>query len=76
MHRNLDFCGFVYNRKKTFIRKRITKNMRRNYFKFNRNHTQKRARAMLSYYGWVRHTNSYILYKKYFNLKLLKEVAK
>jgi len=55
---------------------RITKNMRKHYYKFTKKHTQKQARSMLSYYGWVKHTNSYVLYKKYFNLKLLKEVAK
>lgn len=75
-YRRLDFCGFVYTRDKTFIRKRITKNMRRTWFRFNKSHTQKKARRMLSYYGWVKHSNSYVLYKKYFNLKLLKEISK
>lgn len=75
-YRNLDFCGFVYSRDKTFIRKRITRNMRRTWYRFNKSHTQKRARRMLSYYGWVKHSNSYVLYKKYFNLKLLKEMSK
>lgn len=75
-YRNLDFCGFVYLRDKTFIRKRITRNMRRTWYRFNKSHTQKKARRMLSYYGWVKHSNSYVLYKKYFNLKLLKEMSK
>jgi len=70
---SLEFCGFVFTRDKTFIRKRITKNMRRKCFKFNKNPTKHNAQSMLSYYGWVKHTDSYILYKKYFNLKLLKE---
>lgn len=75
-YRSLDFCGFVYTRDKTFIRKRITRNMRRTWYRFNKSHTQKKARRMLSYYGWVKHSNSYVLYKKYFNLKLLKEMSK
>lgn len=75
-YRRLDFCGFVYLRDKTFIRKRITRNMRRAWYRFNKSHTQKKARRMLSYYGWVKHSNSYVLYKKYFNLKLLKEMSK
>lgn len=75
-YRRLDFCGFVYTRDKTFIRKRITRNMRRTWYRFNKTHTQKKARRMLSYYGWVKHSNSYVLYKKYFNLKLLKEMSK
>jgi len=74
--RYLDFCGFVFTREKTFIRKRITRNMRRKYFKFNKNPTTHNAQSMLSYYGWVKHTDSYILYKKYFNLKLLKGALK
>jgi len=74
--RRLDFCGFVFTRDKTFIRKRITKNMRKKYFRFNKEHTKHNAQSMLSYYGWVKHTNSYVLYKKYFNLKLLKGALK
>jgi len=74
--RRLDFCGFVFTRDKTYIRKRITRNMRKANFRFNKKHNRHNAQSMLSYYGWVKHTNSYILYKKYFNLKLLKEVSK
>ena len=50
--------------------------MRRKCFKFNKNPTKHNAQSMLSYYGWVKHTNSYILYKKYFNLKKLKGALK
>lgn len=75
--RNLDFCGFVYSGNKTFIRKGITRKMRRAYFKFNKTKSQSKARSLISYYGWVKHTDSYILYKKYFNnLKQIKEETK
>lgn len=64
--RKLDFCGFVYTRKKTFVRKRITRNMRRQSFKFRKTRSVRSARALMSYFGWLKHSNSYILYLKYY----------
>lgn len=64
--RKLDFCGFVYTRKKTFIRKRITRNMRRQFFKFEKTHSLHASRALMSYYGWIINSDSYVLYKKYY----------
>jgi len=63
--RNLDFCGFCFNRKKTTIRKRITRNLRRSFFRFFRKPGRRNAASIMSYYGWVSHTDSYILYQKY-----------
>lgn len=40
--------------------------MRREYFKFMKTHSLKSARALMSYYGWLVNSNSYILYKKYY----------
>ncbi|MCK9235907.1 MAG: RNA-directed DNA polymerase [Acholeplasmataceae bacterium] len=73
--RRLDFCGFVYTREKTFVRKRITRNMRRQYFKFQKSHSLKSAQALMSYYGWLKNSDSYILFRKYFyNIKQMKGV--
>lgn len=73
--RKLDFVGFVYTREKTFVRKRITRNMRRQYFKFEKKPTLKLAQAMMSYYGWLKNSDSYILYKKYYQkINLMKGV--
>ena len=76
--RNLDFCGFCFNRKKTTIRKRITRNLRRSFFRFFRKPGRRNAASIMSYYGWVSHTDSYILYQKYFskNTKNYKEILK
>jgi len=74
--RNLDFCGFVFKRNKTFVRKRITKNMRRKAIYFKKKPTRHLAFSLLSYYGWLKHTDSYVLYKKYYNMNKLKEMIK
>ena len=73
--RTLDFCGFCFKRNKTFIRKRITKRMRMKHFSFKRKPNKHNAASLMSYYGWLVHTDSYILFKKYYkdNLKLIKE---
>lgn len=73
--RNLDFCGFVFTRTKTFVRKGITKNMRRQHYKFNKKPTLQSAQALMSYYGWLIHSDSYILYIKYYaNINKMKGV--
>lgn len=75
--RFLDFVGFVYTRNKTFVRKRITRNMRREYFKFEKRQSLKSAHALMSYYGWLKHSNSYILYIKYYKkINLMKGVIR
>lgn len=73
--RKLDFCGFVFTRNKTFVRKRITKNMLRQYVKFIKTRSLHSARSLMSYYGWILHSDSYILYKKYYGkINVMKEV--
>lgn len=73
--RRLDFCGFCFTRDKTFIRKRITRRMRSKYYSFRKRPNRHNAASLMSYYGWVKHTDSYILFKKYYRdkLKLIKE---
>jgi hypothetical protein len=68
--RRLDFCGFCFTRDRTFIRKRISKRMRAKYYSFLKRPNSHNAASLMSYYGWVIHTDSYILFKKYFKNKL------
>jgi hypothetical protein len=72
--RHLDFCGFCFGRDKTYVRKRITKRMRRRYFSFFKNPSKRKAASLMSYYGWLKCTDSYILFKKYFSkINIIKE---
>lgn len=64
--RSLDFVGFTLNHHKTFIRKRITLRCRRAAMRYKQKPTLKGAYALASYQGWYKHSNSYILEKKYF----------
>ena len=76
--RRLDFCGFCFTRDKTFIRKRITRRMRHKYYSFQKRPTMHNAAALMSYYGWVVNSDSYILYDLYYKkyMKLYKGALK
>jgi hypothetical protein len=76
--RRLDFCGFCFTRNKTFIRKRITRRMRHKYYSFQKRPTMHNAAALMSYYGWVVNSDSYILYDLYYKkyMKLYKGALK
>lgn len=63
--RPLDFCGYCFGRDKTFIRKRITKRMRRKSFNYSKRPSKHTASALMSYYGWLKHSDSYLLFKRY-----------
>lgn len=75
--RALDFVGFVFTRNKTFIRKRITKRARRKSFKYKIKSNIKNAKSLMSYYGHYKHSDSYFLFKIYFNSfkKIKKEIS-
>jgi hypothetical protein len=49
--------------------------MRAKYYSFLKRPNRHNAASLMSYYGWVKHTNSYILFNKYFKdkLKMIKE---
>jgi hypothetical protein len=74
----LDFCGFCFTRNKTFVRKRITRRMRSKHFQFTKKRNAHNAKSLLSYYGWLKHTDSYVLYQKYYkdDIKKMKEASK
>lgn len=63
--RPLDFCGFCFQRNRTFIRKRITKRMRRKSFVYLKNPSKHTASSLMSYFGWLKHSDSYPLFIKY-----------
>lgn len=69
---DLDFMGFRFFRYKTIMRKAIALRIRRRIAKMGKSQKNniKDARAVLSYYGWVKHTDSYYFYHKYFVEKL------
>jgi len=73
--RPLDFCGFCFQRNKTFIRKRITKRMRRKSFSYSKKPSKHTASSLMSYFGWLKHSDSYPLFKRYMqpHFKQMKE---
>ena len=80
--RPIDFLGFRFYRNKTTLRRRNALRIRRRVKKaFRKGRTTIRdARAILSYLGWIKHSNSryyFAVYiKPYVNIKKLKEVIK
>ena len=78
----MTFYGYRFYRGYTTLRSsnflRIRRRVRKVYKKGNLN--SKDAHAILSYTGWIKHSNSYKIRKKYIekyvNLKKCKEVVK
>jgi len=68
--RRLDFCGYCFEREKTFVRKRITNRMRKRSAIFKKSQQKHTALSLMSYLGWLKHSDSYILYKKYYASKI------
>ncbi|MGL5715057.1 MAG: RNA-directed DNA polymerase [Paraclostridium sp.] len=80
--RALDFMGFRFFRRKTILRKsimlRITRKAKRIFRKPNT--SVKNAQSMLSYLGWIKHSNSRNLYlkwiKPYIDIEQLKNIVR
>ncbi len=77
--RFLDFMGFRFYRNKTTLRKNILIKMTRKARQINKTGVNwYNASAMLSYMGYIEHTNSYEVYYKYIKpyvkIKTLKKV--
>lgn len=78
----LDFMGFRFFRRKTILRKsimhRITRRVR-NVSKKSKP-TNRDASGVISYLGWIKHSDSYALFCKwirpYLNIRLLKSVIR
>ena len=64
---DLDFMGFRFFRYKTIIRKSIFLRIRRRMKNFKKRETISihDVRAILSYFGWIKHTNSFTFYREY-----------
>lgn len=78
--RFLDFMGFRFYRNKTTLRKNILIRMTKKARQINKTGVNwYNASAMLSYMGYVKHSNSYGVYckyiKPYVNIKQLKKVV-
>lgn len=79
--RDIDFLGFRFYRDHTTLRRRNALRIRRRFKRVYQKGkiTIKDARALLSYLGWITHSNSHNYYVKYIkpyvNIKKLKEVV-
>lgn len=64
--RPIDFLGFKFYRDKTVLRKRNALRIRRRIKRiYNKGKlTVKDARCIISYYGWIKYTDSYFYYNK------------
>ncbi len=80
--RAVDYLGFRFFRHKTILRKRNALRIRRRIKKVWKKPkpTYSDAAAVLSYLGWLKHSDSYHYYQKYvkpyINIKRLKEVIR
>lgn len=65
--RAIDYLGYRFFRNKTILRKRNTLRIRRRFRKIERKGylTLKDACAVVSYWGWIKHSDSYHFYEKY-----------
>ena len=78
-YKNIDMMGYVVGLKCTTIRKSIFRRIRRQfirawrYYKKNKHLTLKRARSVVSYFGFIKYTNSFHFVKKMKVLKLFEK---
>jgi len=65
--RAIDFLGFRFFRNKTILRKRNALRIRRRIVKIKKKGklNYKDACAVISYWGWIKRSNSYNFYNKY-----------
>lgn len=65
--RDIDFLGMRFYRDRTLLRKRNALRIRRRMQKIAKKGrlTVKDASAVISYWGWIKHTNSHTFYHKY-----------
>jgi len=78
---DLDFMGFRFFRDKTIMRKAISLRIRRRVAKVSKisKPSIKDVKAVLSYFGWIKHTNSFNFYndvvRKNLDIKKLKRMV-
>lgn len=66
-NRAIDFLGFKFYRDRTILRKRNALRIKRRYKKISKKPTlnYKDASAIISYWGWIKRSNSYKFYQTY-----------
>lgn len=76
--RAIDFLGFRFFRNKTILRKRNSLRIRRRASKIAKKETlnYKDATAMISYWGWIKRSNSYRFYNEVIKPKVSIQQAK
>ena len=72
--RAVDFAGYKLYKDCRTIRRRIFKRLRRNILRISKKITLKRARTFMSYYGFVKHSDSARIIEKYFSLVNIKKI--
>jgi len=79
--RAIDFLGLRFFKNKTILRKRNCLRVKRRMVKINRKNeaSRKDACAVISYWGWIKRSNSYKFYNKYIkeilNINLAKKIV-
>lgn len=63
--RDLDFMGFRFKRDRTILRRSLHYRITRKATRVAKKTTIKGASAMVSYMGYIKHTNSYTTYRNY-----------
>lgn len=74
--RAIDFAGYKLYKDCRTIRKRTFRRIRRCIFRISKHLTLKRARTFMSYYGYIKHSDSSTLTAKYFKLISVKKIRK
>jgi hypothetical protein len=62
--RRINFLGFMFDNRRAYLRKRIAKSFKRAARKYNSGNVSK-ARSLVSYHGWAKHSDSWNLWNKY-----------
>lgn len=75
----IDFCGYRHYRGFTTIRRRIWRRIHRLFYRLRKWISLKRARSFMSYYGYITHTNSHYIEKRYFaffDMKAVRQIIR
>lgn len=75
----IDFCGYRHYRGFTTIRRRIWRRIHRLFYRLRKWISLKRARSFMSYYGYITHTNSRHIEKRYFaffDMKAVRQIIR
>ena len=75
----IDFCGYRHYRGFTTIRRRIWRRIHRLFYRLKKWISLKRARSFMSYYGYIIHSDSKHVEKKYFtffDMKVVRQIIR